>query len=131
MRTEVNPTNLAYTELGLQAHIDNPYRDPIPTLQILYCLENSAEDDDNMVVDGFRAARRLRDANPTGFDLLSRHCARFEYAGSDGVRLRSRKPMIELAPDGELTAVRFNNRSTAAITELPSDHMAGYYAAYR
>ncbi len=131
VRTEVNPTNLAYTGLGLQAHTDNPYRDPVPTLQILYCLENSAEGGDNMVVDGFRAAEKLRDANPDGFDLLSRHCARFEYTGSDGVCLRSRKPMIELAPDGELTGVRFNNRSTAAISDVPYDDMAGYYAAYR
>ena len=28
VRTEVNPVNLAYTGLGLQAHTDNPYRDP-------------------------------------------------------------------------------------------------------
>jgi gamma-butyrobetaine dioxygenase len=66
VRTEVNPTNLAYTGLGLQAHTDNPYRDPVPTLQILYCLENSAEGGDSMVVDGFRAAQRLRDEDPRG-----------------------------------------------------------------
>lgn len=42
VRTEVNPTNLAYTGLGLQAHTDNPYRDPVPTVQVLYCLESSA-----------------------------------------------------------------------------------------
>ena len=39
--------------------------------------------------------------------------------------------MIELAPDGELIAIRFNNRSTAAITDVPYDDMADYYAAYR
>jgi len=33
--------------------------------------------------------------------------------------------MIELAPDGELTAVRFNNRSTGPITDEPFDAMAG------
>lgn len=131
VRTEVNPSNLAYTGLGLQAHTDNPYRDPVPTLQILYCLENSAEGGENMVVDGFRAAERLRDENPRGFDLLSRYCARFEYAGGSGVCLRSRRPMIELAPDGELVAIRFNNRSAAAITDVPYDDMADYYAAYR
>ena len=131
VRTEVNPSNLAYTGLGLQAHTDNPYRDPVPTVQVLYCLENSAEGGENMVVDGFRAAERLRDENPDGFDLLTRYCARFEYAGSSGVCLRSRRPMIELAPDGELVAVRFNNRSAAAITEVPFEHMADYYAAYR
>jgi len=131
VRTEVNPTNLAYTGLGLQAHTDNPYRDPVPTLQILYCLENSAEGGENMVVDGFRAAERLRAENPHGFELLTRYCARFEYAGSSGVRLRSRRPMLELAPDGELICIRFNNRSTAAITDVPYDDMADYYAAYR
>lgn len=131
VRTEVNPTNLAYTGLGLQAHTDNPYRDPHPTLQILYCLENSAEGGESLVVDGFHAARRLRESSPAGFGLLSRYCARFEYLGQDGVCLRARRPMIELAPDGELVAVRFNNRSTAAITDVPFDDMADYYAAYR
>ena len=131
VRTEVNPTNLAFTGLGLQAHTDNPYRDPAPTVQVLYCLESSAAGGENMVVDGFAAAQRLRDENATHFDLLSQHCARFEYAGEPGVCLTSRRPMIELAPDGELIAVRFNNRSLAAITDVPFDQMAGYYDAYR
>ncbi|MEB8387364.1 TauD/TfdA family dioxygenase [Rhodobacteraceae bacterium KMM 6894] len=131
VRTEVNPTNLAYTGLGLQAHTDNPYRDPVPTIQVLYCLESSAAGGENMVVDGFAAAQRLRAENPAWFDVLSGHCARFEYAGEAGVRLRSRRPMIELAPDGTLQAVRFNNRSAAAITDVPFDAMADYYAAYR
>jgi [2-(trimethylamino)ethyl]phosphonate dioxygenase len=131
VRTEVDPSNLAYTGLGLQAHTDNPYRDPVPTLQILYCLESSAEGGDSLVVDGFRAARRLRDLDPRGFGLLAGHCARFAYAGQAGVRLASRRPMIELAPDGELACVRFNNRSAAPITDVPYDDMADYYAAYR
>ncbi len=131
VRTEVNPSNLAYTGLGLQAHTDNPYRDPVPTIQVLYCLESSAAGGDNMVVDGFAAAQRLRRENSGWFDLLTRYCARFEYAGSKGVVLRSRRPMIELSPDGQLTAVRFNNRSAAALTDVPFEHMDDYYAAYR
>lgn len=131
VRSEVNPSNLAYTTLGLQAHTDNPYRDPVPTLQILYCLENSAEGGDSQVVDGFHAALRLRDEDPAGFGLLARHCARFEYKGAGGVHLRSRRPMIELAPDGELIAIRFNNRSAAPITDVPFDLVPAYYAAYR
>jgi [2-(trimethylamino)ethyl]phosphonate dioxygenase len=131
VRTEVDPSNLAYTGLGLQAHTDNPYRDPVPTLQILYCLESSSEGGDSIVVDGFRAAQRLRDEDPRGFALLSGHCARFEYAGSAGVRLSSRRPIIELAPDGELIHVRFNNRSAAPITDVAYEDMADYYAACR
>ncbi len=131
VRTEVNPTNLAYTGLGLQAHTDNPYRDPVPTLQILYCLENSAEGGDSIVVDGFRAAEKLRDQNPEGFALLAGYPARFEYKGSDGVCLRARRPMIELSPDGEMVGIRFNNRSTAPLVDIPFDRMEAYYAAYR
>ncbi len=131
VRTEINPNNLAFTSLGLQAHTDNPYRDPTPTLQILYCLENAAEGGDSQVIDGFRAAQRLRDEDPEGFACLTSHCARFEYKGSNGVHLVARRPMIELAPDGELIGVRFNNRSAAPITDVPFDEMDRYYAAYR
>jgi gamma-butyrobetaine dioxygenase len=131
VRTEVNPTNLAFTGLGLQAHTDNPYRDPVPSLQILYCLENSAEGGDSIVVDGFRAAERLREVNPEGFALLAGYPARFEYKGSDGVCLRSRRPMIELSPDGQLIGIRFNNRSSAPFVDIPFEQMDAYYAAYR
>lgn len=131
VRTEVNPVNLAYTGLGLQAHTDNPYRDPQPTVQVLACLENSAEGGENMVVDGFAAAQRLRDEDPDGFDLMTRHCARFSYSGSNGVALHSRRPMIELSPDGELQAIRFNARSAAPLVDVPFEAMPAYYAAYR
>lgn len=131
VRAEVNPTNLAYTNLGLQAHTDNPYRDPVPTLQLLCCLENSVEGGDSIVVDGFAVARRLQHENPRGFELLARHPVRFEYAGSSGVCLRTKRPFIELGPDGEMIAIRFNNRSAAPFVDVPYDDMADFYAAYR
>ena len=131
VRTEVNPTNLAYTGLGLQAHTDNPYRDPVPTLQILSCIENSAQGGENMVVDGFAAALRLKAEDPAGFGLLSGHTARFAWSGAAGVSLSSRRPIIELSPDGILQAIRFNARSAAPITDVAFDDMAAYYAAYR
>ena len=131
VRSEVDAINLAYTNLGLQAHTDNPYRDPAPTIQILYCLENSVSGGDTTVVDGFNAAKHLKDKNLNYFDLLTKYCARFEYKGNKGVHLKSRKPMIELSPDGELTAVRFNNRSSAPITDVPYEDMENYYKAYR
>ena len=131
VRSEIDPVNLAYTNLGLQAHTDNPYRDPVPTLQLLACLENSVEGGESIIVDGFHAARVLRNENPEAFDLLARYCTRFEYAGEEGVRLQSRRPMIELAPDGELVSVRFNSRSAAAPVDIPYDNMSAWYDAWR
>ena len=72
-----------------------------------------------------------QDLAPHGFDLLSGYPARFAYTGTKGVALQSRRPIIELSPDGELTAIRFNARSAAPITDVPFDEMPAYYAAYR
>jgi len=131
VRAKVDPDNLAYTNLGLQAHTDNPYRDPAPGLQLLACLENTVQGGESIVIDGFKAAERMRVQTPRGFELLAKYCARFEYAGSKGVRLRAKRPIIELGADGELIAIRFNNRSAAAFTDIPYDDMAAYYVAYR
>jgi gamma-butyrobetaine dioxygenase len=131
VRSEIEPNNLAYTSIGLQAHTDNPYRDPVPGLQLLACIANSVEGGESILVDGFKVAERLQVEDPRGFGLLAHHCARFEYAGSRGVRLPAKRPIIELGCDGELIAVRFNNRSAAAFTDIPYAEMADYYAAYR
>jgi len=131
VRAEVDPVNLAYSGLGLQAHTDNPYRDPVPTVQILHCLENSVEGGDSAVVDGFAVADRLRRGSPEMFHALAGHPARFRFNGDAVSDLRSKRPMIELGPDGEMLAVRFNNRSAAPLIDIPFDAMAGYYAAYR
>lgn len=131
VRSEVNPVNLAYTGLGLQAHTDNPYRDPVPSLQILYCLENSASGGESQVVDGFAVAQRLREEDPRAFTLLASHPVRFTYAGSKDVYLTSRKPIIDLTSDGELRAVHFNNRSIAPITDIAYDDMPAFYQAIK
>ena len=131
VRTEVNPSNLAFTGLALQAHTDNPYRDPVPTLQLLYCLESSAAGGENMLVDGFKAITRLREENEEYFALLSNYSARFEYKNNKDVHLKSRRPIIELSSNGELLAIRFNNRSMSAVNDVPFDKMENWYSAYR
>src|SRR5262249_61700448 len=55
-----NPANLAYTGLALGNHTDNPYRDPVPQLQLLHCLAAAEEGGESIAVDGYLAAERLR-----------------------------------------------------------------------
>jgi len=131
VKSKLNAVNLAYTNLGLQAHTDNPYRNPVPTMQILHCLKSSTRGGDSKVIDGFKAALRLKKENKNYFNLLSKYCSRFEFKGKKNVHLKSRFPMIELSPDNELRAVHFNNRSIAPITDVPYNDMADYYKAYR
>jgi gamma-butyrobetaine dioxygenase len=131
IRSETNPINLAYTSIGLQSHTDNPYRDPVPGLQLFGCLENNADGGESVVVDGFRVAEIIRQENPQWFDLLSSYNAQFEYHGSSDAHLRASRPMIECGPNGKIIHIRFNNRSCTALTEIPYDHMEEYYRAYR
>lgn len=128
---EVTPHNLANTNLGLQAHTDNPYRDPVPTLQILACLENSVDGGETAIVDGFAIARYMQEHDRSAFEILARFPIRFAYEGSNDVSLNSKRPIFELGPDGELLAVRFNNRSAAPFVDIPFDEMESFYRAYR
>ncbi len=79
VRTTVDPTNLAFTNLGLGCHLDNPYRDPVPGLQLLHCLESSTSGGESILQDGFKAASVLRTESPQHFHLLSRHWINFRF----------------------------------------------------
>jgi gamma-butyrobetaine dioxygenase len=125
-----NPTNLAYTGLALGNHTDNPYRDPVPQLQLLHCLEAAAEGGESIAVDGFFAAERLRREQPDDFALLTRHAVPFRYVEKGKVDLRCTAPLIELDVEGEVRAVRYNNRSAAPF-DLPEEIVSPYYRAYR
>ena len=131
VRSTKNPSNLAYTSKGLEAHTDNPYRDPVPSLQILYSIENSATGGESVVVDGFNAALKLKDENLEMFNVLSTYNVSFQFSGEEGIFLKADKPMLELAPNGELKTIRFNNRSTIIKNNIPFDTMELFYDAYR
>jgi len=125
-----NPTNLAYTGLALGNHTDNPYRDPVPQLQLLHCLEAAEAGGESIAVDGFFAAERLRREHADAFALLTRHAVPFRYVEEGKVDIQSRAPLIELDVEGEVRAVRYNNRSAAPF-DLPEDIVNPYYRAYR
>ena len=129
VRTEVKPNNLAYTNLGLGSHTDNPYRDPVPTVQLLHCIESSTKGGDSILVDGFKAASILREESSENFSILTNNWINFRFS-DDNTDLRSRVPMIELNDKNEIIKVRYNNRSIDTIN-LPKDKMRAFYKAYR
>lgn len=124
------PQNLAFTALALGNHTDNPYRDPVPQLQLLHCLEAAGEGGESIVVDGFAAAERLRRAARDAFDLLARTKVPFRYVEPGSVDLRHGAPLIELDIDGDLRTVRYNSRSIGPV-DLEPDAVPAFYAAHR
>ncbi|WP_033258699.1 MULTISPECIES: TauD/TfdA family dioxygenase [Kitasatospora] len=132
VRVEPDPANLAFTSAAIAPHTDNPYRDPVPTLQLLHCLRNDCAGGDSGLVDGFRAAALLREEDPAAFALLARVPVPFRYRDR-GAELSAAMPLIGLDPRGAIREVRFNNRSTdtAALSALPPAELDAFYAAYR
>ena len=129
VRTAVEPTNLAFTNMGLGCHLDNPYRDPAPGLQLLHCLESSTSGGESILQDGFMAASILRQENPEHFTLLNRHWVNFRFRDSSS-DLQSRVPFIETNDLDQVFRVRFNNRSIDTL-KLPAETMRRFYPAYR
>jgi gamma-butyrobetaine dioxygenase len=129
VRVVADPGNLAFTSRGIPPHTDNPYRDPVPTLQLLHCLREADLGGDTGLVDGFAAAAALRRADPASFAALTTTSWPFAYADQE-TELRARAPLIALTTDGRVTAVRLNNRSMGQL-RLPCEQAEAAYAAYR
>ena len=110
VRVVADPANLAFTSRAIPPHTDNPYRDPVPTLQLLHCLRDASLGGDTGLVDGFAAAAALRREDPASFAVLTATPWPFAYADEE-TELSARAPLIALTPDGRITAVRLNNRS--------------------
>jgi gamma-butyrobetaine dioxygenase len=129
VRVEENPANLAFSSLPITPHTDNPYRDPVPTIQLLHCLTNAAEGGDSGLVDGFHAAAKLRQTAPEAFALLTHTPVTFRYADAEA-DLAATNPLIGLDAIGRIKQIRFNNRSMRPVA-LPPDEIPAFYAAYR
>ncbi|MFD0271891.1 TauD/TfdA family dioxygenase [Streptomyces sp. NPDC127106] len=129
VRVEADPNNLAFTGARITPHTDNPYRDPVPTLQLLHCLTNAARGGDSGLVDGFHAAALLRAEDPEAYEVLTRVPVPFAFA--DGrTELRAHRPLIGTDPAGRIREIRFNNRSIGTLQQ-PAEVLDAFYAAYR
>jgi gamma-butyrobetaine dioxygenase len=115
--------------MGLGSHTDNPYRDPVPTVQLLHCLESSTKGGDSVLLDGFNAAKILREENFENFENLTNNWINFRFS-DEKTDLRSRVPMIEVNDNNEVIKVRYNNRSIDTIN-LPSEKIRPFYLAYQ
>jgi gamma-butyrobetaine dioxygenase len=129
VRSIPQPENLAYSDLGLGLHTDNPYREPVPGFQALHALIASSEGGDSLFADGFAIAEHLRVSAPEAFAQLTATAVPFHYRSGEA-ELRAERPLIQLALNGEVAAVHYNNRSIAPLN-LPAREAPRFYGAYR
>ena len=123
------PENLAYSDLGLGLHTDNPYREPVPGFQILHALVAAPDGGESLFADGLAIAAHLRGSDPRAFDVLTRTAVPFLYRSAE-TELYAERPLIQLTCGGDVSAVHYNSRSIAPL-RLGAGEADAFYAAYR
>ncbi|MGO9933086.1 MAG: TauD/TfdA family dioxygenase, partial [Steroidobacteraceae bacterium] len=109
VRSEPNASDLAYTSLHLDPHTDNPYRSPVPGVQLLHCLANQTSGGLSTLVDGVAVGEALRARDPEAFHVLSTTPVRFRYRDA-ATELVASTPPIELDVGGKVKAIHFSPR---------------------
>ncbi len=123
------PENLAYSDLGLGLHTDNPYREPVPGFQALHTLLAAPDGGDSLFADGFALAAQLRRVDAEAFATLTHTPVPFRYR-SQTADLAAARPLIALDCAGAIAAVHYNSRSIAPLA-LPGPACRAFYRAYR
>ncbi len=107
--SEADPTDLAYTPIHLNAHSDGPYRKPVPSIQMLHCLQNDTSGGESTLVDGFGASQELKAVDSEAYRALTETAVEFRYDMlSDVVINRTR--ILELDHVGRFRQIRFSHR---------------------
>jgi gamma-butyrobetaine dioxygenase len=127
VRSVPDANDLAYTSLFLDPHTDNPYRSPVPGVQLLHCLANETSGGLSTLVDGFAAAQMLRSSDPEAFRVLSQTPVRFRFRDIDTELVRS-SSLIEVDGVGGLQAINFSPRLDY-VPLLPPAELTAYFKA--
>ncbi len=124
-----SPTDLAYTAFELRAHSDEPYRQPVPGIQMLHCIANEAPGGDSTLVDGLAAANALLAAHPDLHAALVETEVEWRYdMGTDTVVGRGH--VLEYDRHGRYTQIRINTKLDEPIVR-PGVDLSAFYAARR
>ena len=129
VRSTPNASDLAYTPVPLDPHTDNPYRSPVPGVQLLHCLANETQGGLSTLVDGYAVAEALRTRDEEAFHVLTTTPVRFLYRDKT-TELVASAPPIELDVSGRIKAIHFSPRLDF-VPLLSPNALSAYYRARR
>ncbi len=127
VKSKPNPNDLAYTSLPLAPHTDNPYRNPVPCIQMLHCIENEVSGGLSTLVDGFTVTEQLKKDFPDYYKILTEIKVRFQFI-DQSVVLENWAEMIQLDEFGEFKQVRFSPRLDF-VPLIDKEKLELYYSA--
>jgi len=127
VKSKTDPNDLAYTSLQLAPHTDNPYRNPVPCIQLLHCIENEVSGGYSTLVDGFTVTENLKKENPDFYKILTEVKVRFKFTDKEVV-LEDWSELIHLDDNRNFKQVRFSPRLDY-VPVLEKEKLDLYYKA--
>ncbi|MEH6577941.1 MAG: TauD/TfdA family dioxygenase [Amphritea sp.] len=119
--------DLAYTPHAIGPHTDNPYRDPVPGIQLLHCLVNETRGGLSTLVDSLSVAQTLKAEDPGGYELLADTAVRFRFYDHDTEHVAFH-PIIEKDNLGNMLGIHYSPRLDD-LPLLPESTLQHYQAA--
>lgn len=101
--------DLSGQSVPLGPHTDNPYRDPMPGIQLLHCITNDTTGGLSTLVDSLSVLEQLKKEDPEGYELLSTIPVRYRHVDNE-VELIERRTMIESDNTGRVTGIAYSPR---------------------
>ena len=114
----------------LPPHTDESYRHDAPGISFFHCLVASDEGGESTLVDGFKAAQVLRQADFESFEVLARVPVFFQRYAPPLDDMRSHARMLVTDIDGDVVGVRWTDR-TLPPQDLPAATIEPVYKAIR
>ena len=127
VNSKPNPNDLAYTSLPLAPHTDNPYRNPVPCIQLLHCIKNNVSGGLSTLVDGYTVTQKLKKDFPKYFKILTEIKVRYQFI-DQSVVLEDWAEMIRLDENGNFKQVRFSPRLDF-VPLIDKEKLELYYSA--
>jgi len=127
VKSKSDPNDLAYTTLHIGPHTDNPYRNPVPCIQMLHCIENEVSGGYSTLVDGYTVSEKLKKEDPEAYKILTDVKVRFKFTDKS-VILEDWSELIHLDENEEFKQVRFSPRLDY-VPMLEKDKLDQFYKA--
>ena len=139
VQTKAHAENIAYTNVALPPHQDLTYYESKPFLQLLHCVNNSSNDNEDsrieggesVLIDAMAAAEELRHLAPDLFDVLCHREAIF-LKERDQAGMISPKPHIVCDPTfGQVVEINWSPPFEGPLQPDPNIPVEQYVRAYQ
>ncbi|XP_022082653.1 gamma-butyrobetaine dioxygenase-like [Acanthaster planci] len=129
---------LMYSHQALPLHVDQPYMDYAPGIEMLQCIQRvNVHGGESQFVDGMRLAEQLKEESPKAYYLLTTREVDFEtrvtcYDWLKPFHMKKSRPTIQLDKHGEFQAINYDTSfRSPSMSQVPVGEVADIYGALK